>query len=202
VLGGSWGSTLGLAYAQRHPERVRALVLFSVATTTHADVEWTTRGIARYFPEAFARLRAGVPDDQRDGDLTAAYNRLLLDPDPAVHERAARDWCDWEEALAGGPDPRFGDPRVRLCLARLVTHYWSNAAFLEDGALLRDAGRLSGIPGVLIHGRLDLGAPVGVPYALAREWDGCELVVVEDAGHGAGSGGIGPAIVAATDGFR
>jgi proline iminopeptidase len=199
VLGGSWGSTLGLAYAERHPERVSAMVLFSVCTTTRADIAWTTRGIARFFPEAFARLRAGVPESERDGDLTAAYNRLLLDPEPAVHERAARAWCAWEEALGGGPDPRFADPRFRLGLARLVTHHWSNAAFLDDGALLRDAVRLSGIRGALIHGRLDVGAPVDVPYALAQAWDGCELVIVEDAGHGARSGAIGPAIVAATD---
>ena len=111
VVGGSWGSTLALAYAERHPERVSALVLFSVATTTRADVEWATRGVGRYFPEEWARFREGVPAADRDGDLAAAYHRLLMDPDPAVHERAARDWCGWEEALAGGPDGRFGDPR-------------------------------------------------------------------------------------------
>ena len=97
VVGASWGSTLALAYAQRHPERVAALVLFSVGTTTRADVAWATRGVGRYFPAEWRRFRDGVPAPERDDDLAAAYARLLADPDPAVHEAAARRWCEWDD---------------------------------------------------------------------------------------------------------
>jgi proline iminopeptidase len=207
VLGGSWGSTLGLAYAQAHPSSVSEMVLFSVATTTRRDVEWVTRDVGRYFPAEWRRFRDGVPADRRDGDLAAAYNDLLVDPDPAVHERAALEWCRWEATHVRvradePPDPRYDDPAFRLCFARLVTHYWRHAAWLPDGELLSGAARLAGIPGVLIHGRLDLSGPVDVPWMLAQAWEGSELVIVDDEGHGAGGHGMSAAIVAATDGFR
>jgi proline iminopeptidase len=204
AIGASWGSTLALAYAQRHPQRVTEMVLFSVATTARDAVEWATRGVGRYFPEEWARFRDGVPGPERDGSLVEAYNRLLLDPDPAVHERAARDWCAWDDRQmrrpGDPPDPRFDDPRFRLCFARLVTHYWRHGAWLEDGALVRDAGRLAGIPGVLVHGRLDLGAPLDGPWQLAQAWEGSELIVIEDGGH-TGSAAMTAAVVAATDRF-
>jgi proline iminopeptidase len=181
VLGGSWGATLGLAYAQAHPGRVSELVLFAVGAPDRASIEWITRGIGRYFPAEWARFRDGVPEAERDGPLVDAYSRLLHDPDPAVHERAARDWCAWE-ATHMGSDPRYDDPRFRLCFARLVTHYWRHGAWLEDGEPLRGLHRLEGIPGVLIHGRLDLGGPLLYPWTIAQTWG--ELVVVERDGHG------------------
>jgi proline iminopeptidase len=195
VLGGSWGSTLALAYAQAHPDRVTELVLFAVTTTTRREVEWITRGVGALFPAAWERFRAGVPEGERDGSLVDAYSRLLHDPDPAVRERAAREWCAWEAAHVRvhpdqPPDPRYDDPAFRLCFARLVTHYWRHAAWLEEGALLRGAGGLAGIPGVLVHGRRDVSSPLDVPSALARAWPGSELVVVDE-GHG------GPAMTAA-----
>jgi proline iminopeptidase len=98
VLGGSWGSTLALAYGERHPDRVTEMVLFSVTTTTRREVEWVTRDAGRFFPAQWRRFRDGVPGPERDGSLVEAYNRLLLDPDPAVHDQAARDWCAWEDA--------------------------------------------------------------------------------------------------------
>jgi proline iminopeptidase len=206
VFGGSWGSTLGLAYAERHPGRVSELVLLSVVTTSHREVRWVTRDVGRYFPEQWARFRDGVPEADRDGDLVAAYHRLLHNSRPAVREQAARDWCDWEEAHVAvrpgrPPSPRFGDPAFRMAFARLVTHYWHHAAWLEDGALLRDAGRLAGIPGVLVHGRLDLGGPLDIAWHLARAWPGSELVVIDEAGHGLGHPGMSEALVAATDRF-
>jgi proline iminopeptidase len=206
VFGGSWGSTLGLAYAERYPERVSEMVLVSIVATSRREVEWVTRDVGRYFPEAWARFRDGVPEAERDGDLVAAYRRLLRDPDTRVRERAARDWCDWEDAhvavSAGhGHDPRYDDPTFRMAFARLVTHYWHHAAWLEDGALLRDAGRLAGIPGVLVHGRLDLSGPVDVAWHMARAWPGSELVVVDDAGHGLRDPGMRAALVGATDRF-
>jgi proline iminopeptidase len=183
VLGGSWGSTLALAYAQAHPERVTELVLFAVATTTRREVEWITRGVGRYFPAAWARFRDGVPEHERGGSLVDAYSALLHDPDPAVHAKAASDWCAWE-ATHMGPSDRYDDPTFRLCFARLVTHYWRHAAWLEDGQLLDNLDRLADIPGVLIHGRRDLSSPLDVPWEIARRWG--ELVVVEDEGHLAG----------------
>jgi proline iminopeptidase len=206
VLGGSWGSTLALAYAQRQPRRVAALVLFSVATTTAREVEWVTRGVGRLFPAEWERFVAGVPLADRDGDLAAAYARLLADPDAAVRERAARDWCAWEDRHVRTrpdqePDPRYADPAFRMRFARLVTHYWRNAAFLADGELLAGVARLAGVPCVLVHGRLDVSSPLDVPWRLARAWPGCELVVIEDEGHGAGPA-TSAAVIAATDRFR
>lgn len=198
VWGGSWGSTLALAYAQSHVERVRALVLVSTVTTTAAEVRWVTRDMGRVFPEEWRRFRDGVPEADRDGDLSAAYARLLQDPDPAVHGPAAAAWCRWEDVHVAThpghvPDPRYTDARFRLVFARLVTHYWSNAAFLPDGALLEGAPRLAGVPVHLVHGRLDVSGPVDVADRLARSIPGAQLTVVGDAGHGAGAG-IGDAV--------
>jgi|SRR5579864_2552536 len=206
IVGGSWGSTLALAYAERSPERVSEMVLFSVVTTSHREVRWVTRDVGRYFPEEWARFQDGVPAAERDGDLVGAYHRLLHDPDPVVREKAASDWCRWEDAhVALGSehrhDPRYDDPRFRMAFARLVTHYWHHAGFLEDGALQRDAGRLAGIPGFLIHGRLDLSSPRDVPWRLSKAWPGSELVEIDDAGHGAGHRGIEQAVLVAIDRF-
>ncbi len=206
VLGGSWGSTLGLAYALLHPERVSEMVLFSIATTTAWEIDWITRGIGVFFPEAWSRFRDGVPEADQDASLVEAYHRLLMHPDPAIHHKAARDWCDWEMALVAvhpghTPHPRYEDPAFRLGFARLVTHYWRHGAWLEEGALLRDAGRLAGIPGILIHGRLDIGGPLVTPWRLSRRWPGSELIVVAQAGHDARDPGMTESIVAATDRF-
>jgi len=188
VSGTSWGTTLGLAYAEAHPGRVTEVVLAAVGTTGRREVDWITRQMGRIFPEEWARFRDGVPEADRDGDLSAAYARLLTSPDPAVRERAARDWCAWEDthvSLGPGwsPDPRYDDPEFRTVFARLVTHYWSHAAFLPDGALLDSAGRLAGVPAVLIHGRRDVSGPLDVAWELARRWPAADLVVVDD-GHG------------------
>jgi proline iminopeptidase len=206
LLGGSWGSTLALAYAERHPERVTEMVLDGIATTTPWEIDWITRGIGAFFPEAWARFQGGVPEAERAGSLVEAYHRLLMHPDLAIHEKAARDWCDWETAIVAlhadeAPNPRYESPAFRLGFARLVTHYWRHHAWLEDGILLRDAHRLSGIPGVLIHGRLDLCNPLVTPWRLAQHWPGSELVIVDEAGHDSGHPGIAESIVAATDRF-
>ena len=119
-----------------------------------------------------------------------------------MREQAARDWCAWEDTHVATypghtPDPRYDDPRFRLCFARLVTRYWSNAAFLEDGQLIRDARRLAGIPGVLINGRLDISGPPDIAFRLAQTWPDAELIIVGDAGHGAGDGGLRASLDAA-----
>jgi proline iminopeptidase len=206
VLGGSWGSTLALAYAQSHPRHVTEIVLFSVTTTGRREVEWITRDVGRLFPEQWERFRDGVQRGARDGSLAEAYRRLLSDPDPAVRERAARDWCTWEDAHVAirpgqAPDPRYDDAAFRMCFARLVTHYWSHAAFLPDEGLLRGAAGLAGIPAVLIHGRLDVSSPLDTAWRLSRAWPGSRLVVIDDSGHGA-SPSTNRALTAATDRFR
>lgn len=192
VVGVSWGVTLGLAYAQSHPDRVTAAAFGAVTMTTARDVEWVTRAMGRVFPREWERFVAGVPEGEREGNLAAAYSRLLHDPDPAVRERAAQAWCAWEDThVATFPgaahDPRYDDPAFRLTFARLVTHYWANAGFLGDGELVAGLPRLIGIPGVLVHGRLDISAPLDIAWEVARGWPQAELVVVEDAGHGGGS---------------
>ncbi|MFF8672467.1 prolyl aminopeptidase [Streptomyces sp. NPDC015242] len=207
VLGGSWGVTLALAYAERHPGRVSELVLFSVTSTTRREVDWVTRDMGRIFPEEWARFRDAVPEGEREGNLADAYARMLADPDPAVRERAAREWCRWEDVHVSThpghrPDPRFEDPRFRFRFARLVTHYWRHAAFLEDGALLRDAGKLAGIPGVLVHGRMDISGPPDVAWHLAQVWPDAELVLIGGEGHGLSGSTSTGAVVGATDRFR
>lgn len=206
VLGGSWGTELGLAYAERHPERVSEMVLFSVCMTTRREVEWITRDVGRLVPEAWARFRDAVPVDERDGSLVDAYARLLADPDAAVRERAAANWCEWEDthvAIGSTPtrSPRYDDPAFRMCFARLVTHYWRHRAWLEDGELVREAARLAGIPGVLVHGCMDISSPPDFAWELARAWPDAELVLIDGAGHGTSDDRMAEAVVAATDRF-
>ncbi|MGV9810287.1 prolyl aminopeptidase [Micromonospora chersina] len=205
LCGASWGSSLSLAYAQRHPERVTALVLFSVVANTRREIDWVTRDMGRIFPQEWARFRDGVPPAERDGDLSAAYARLVNDPDPQVRDQAARDWCAWEDvhvSLAGGfkASPRYADPVFRAGFTRVVTHYFSNLGFLPDGQLLRDAGRLAGIPGVLVQGRLDVSGPPDIAWQLTQAWPDARLEIVESGGHGSGHG-VGERVVAALDDF-
>ncbi|GAA3135152.1 prolyl aminopeptidase [Planomonospora alba] len=190
LYGGSWGSTLILAYAERHPERVSEIVIPSVTMTRRSEIDWLYRGVGRFFPAEWERFRDGVPGKDRDGDtfaLLAAYGRLLADPDPAVRAKAATDWLTWEDALisheGNGGVYRDRPDRDALAFVRICAHYFSHGAWLEEDELLRGAGRLAGIPGVLIHGRLDLSSPLTTAWELARAWPGAELIVVEDSGH-------------------
>lgn len=199
VLGLSWGTTLGLAYAQAHPDRVCAIVLGLVTTTSRREVQWITEDVGRIFPREWHKLADAVPDHLRHMRLVDAYAKLLADPNTIVRDDAARAWCAWEDAhvsLAPGhtPSPRFEDPAFRLGFARLVTHYWRHAAFLEDDQLIRDAGILNGIPGVLIHGRYDVSSPLETAWRLSKVWTTSRLHVLDDAGHGGGE--LFPGIVA------
>jgi proline iminopeptidase len=188
LFGGSWGSTLILAYAERHPERVSEILIQSVTTCRRSEIDWLYRGVGRFFPEEYARFRVGAPAE-RDEDLLAAYARLMDDPDPDVHGKAAADWLAWEDAVVSqephGTPNAYSDrpPAAQLAFVRICAHYYANYAWLEDGVLLRDADRLGGIPGVLLHGRLDMGAPLTTAWELARAWPDAELIVVDDSGH-------------------
>ena len=204
VLGLSWGTTLGLAYAQAHPDRVTAMVLGLVTTTSRREVEWITRDVGRDFPREWDRFAAAVPEWLRHLPLVDAYAALLFDADVAVREQAAREWCAWEDAhvsLAPGhrPNPRYEDPEFRLRFARLVTHYWRHAAFLGEDQLLREAPVLNGIPGVLLHGRYDVSSPLETAWRLSQRWTTSELHIIDDAGHGGGD--TGTAIVTALNRF-
>jgi proline iminopeptidase len=207
VLGGSWGSTLALAYAEAHPSRVTEIILFGVTTGRRKEFDWMFRGgISILFPEQWERLRASVPAAMRDVDIIEAYYRLLRDPDPAICNQAALAWCTWESASPAWPpqtglSPRFRNPEYALAFARIVTHYVRNYAWLKDGSLLRGAGAIAEIPGIMINGRFDLQAPIGWAYDLKRVWPRSKLVIVDDAGHDASSAGITGELVRATDQF-
>jgi proline iminopeptidase len=204
LYGGSWGSTLILAYAERHPERVSEIVIPGVTMSRRSEIEWLYRGVGRFFPEEWERFRAGVPEGERDGDLLAAYARLMESPDADVRGEAAAHWLAWEDAVISqephGPPNAYSSrpPAAQLALVRICAHYFSHGAWFEEGALLRDANRLVGIPGVLIHGRLDMGSPLGTAWELARSWPDAQLIVIGDSGH-TGSGAMKDAILRTLD---
>ncbi len=207
LFGGSWGSALALAYAERCPDRVSEMILFGVTTGRRKEFDWLFRGgVAVFFPEQWDRLRAAAPAADRDGDLVEVYSRLLDDADPAVRERAAFEWCMWESATPAWPPtpglaPRFTDPAFAMAFARLVTHYVRHDVWLDDGILLRGANLLADIPGILINGRFDFQAPIANVWELKRVWPRAEVVIVDDAGHAAGDAAITRELVRATDRF-
>jgi proline iminopeptidase len=206
ICGGSWGTTLGLAYAEQNPSRVTEMVLFGVTTTRRSEIDWLYHGLQASLPEQWARFRDGVPADQRDGDLVEAYYHLPTDPDPAVRAKAALDWHEWEAASISAdpnakPPPKWSDPQYRLTRARIVTHYFHHYGWLEDEILLQNAHLLAGIPGVLVQGLMDLEAPPTTALELAERWPDAQLIIIDDAGHSAGDRGMTEAILAATDRF-
>lgn len=194
VTGLSWGTTLGLAYAQAHPERVSELILFAVSTTTSSEVEWITEDMGRIFPREWEQFEAasGRKPGQR---IIDAYYERITDSDPTIRDAAAIAWCAWEDTHIS-LDPRavhnqmYDDSRFRAVFATLVIHYWKHAAFLRDGELLAKMDRLVGIPGVLIHGRLDVSSPLATAWTIHRAWRGSELLVFGE-GHG------GPTMISA-----
>ena len=206
ILGGSWGSTLALAYAEAHAARVSEMILFGVTTGRHSEFDWTFRGgLALFFPEQWEELEAAVSGVERGGDILDTYHRLVSDPDAAVRAKAAEAWCLWESATPDWPPKtglatRFRDPRYAVAFARIVTHYARHNAWLEDGVLLRNASILADTPGVLINGRFDFQAPIANAWKLKEAWPRAELVIVDDSGHGT-SAGMNSEIVRATRRF-
>jgi proline iminopeptidase len=205
VLGGSWGSTLSLAYAETYPERVTEMILFGVTTGRHSEIDWAFRGgLARFFPEQWDRLVEAVPPAYHGGDIVDAYRLWLSDPDPEARRRAAEEWCTWESATPDWPPKtgladRFKDPGFALAFSRIVTHYIRHNVWLEDGILIENASALRNIRGLLVNGRFDFQAPISNAWELKRVWPAAEMVIVDDAGHGTPE--IGHALVRATDHF-
>lgn len=207
VFGNSWGCTLALVYAEAHPDRVSSLLVVGVTMTRQSEIDWLYRGLGRFFPEEWARFRAAVPAEDRDGDLVGAYYRLLRNPDPAVHVKAAADWHEWEAAsILVDPratlSARWSDPRYLTARARIITHYFHHLAWLQEQQILRDILRLAGIPCTMIQGRLDLEAPVVTAWELSQAWPEAKLVVVPNAAHSPATSEMAASIIRATDALR
>ena len=206
VFGGSWGSTLALAYAQTHPERVLALVVRGIFLCRDEEIRWFYQEGANWvFPDYWRDFLAPIAPQERD-DLLGAYHRRLTGENELARMAAAKAWSIWEgrtATLLANPDiqAHFADPHLALSLARIECHYFVNHAFFRPNQLLEDAGRLAGIPGVIVQGRYDLICPMRSAWDLHRAWPGSELRVVPDAGHSAFEPGIRMALVAATDRF-
>lgn len=171
-----------------------------VVTTSAAEIEWITRGVGQYFPREHQRFIGHLPAHERNSDLASAYHRLIINPDKMSHEPAASAWCEWENAILASTsayksNPRWNDPRFRLCFARLVTHYWANRAWLREGEIMNHLNRLAGIPAILIHGRLDFGSPLKTAFYLHQAWPESQLIVVEDGGHDSNEPGMASRIV-------
>lgn len=204
LFGGSWGSTLALAYAETHPERVESLILRGIFLVRRAELEWFyQQGCSWIYPDAFAAFEAPIPPEER-GDMIAAYHRRLTDPDPLVRLFAAKAWSVWEgSTLSLLQDPerirQFGADAYAMAFARIECHYFVNGGFFtRDDQLLADAHRLDGIPGTIVHGRYDVVTPVKNAWDLKRAWPSAELRIVADAGHAMSEPGISHELVSAT----
>ena len=206
VFGGSWGSTLALAYAETHPERVTELVLRGIFAVRRWEIEWYYQhGASLVFPDKFERFVAPIPVAER-GDMIAAYRKRLTGSDRATQLAAAKEWARWEgETLTLLPDPSvsdgFYDEDYALAFARIENHYFTHACWMEEGQLLREAGKLKSIPGVIVQGRYDMACPPQTAWDLHRAWPEAEFHMVEDAGHALSQPGILHHLIEATDRF-
>lgn len=206
LFGGSWGSTLALAYAQNYPEHVAGCVLRGVFLGRDHEVEWFLRGVQVIFPDAYASFLSFLPEEERD-DVLGAYLRRLTDPDPSVHMPAARAWSVYEgscSTLLPSPDTvaSFAQDRTALGLARIEAHYFANRLFLPPGGLLARMQRIGHLPAEIVQGRYDMVCPAATAFELAAAWPAARLTIVPDAGHSALEPGIRRALVAAVERFR
>jgi proline iminopeptidase len=206
VFGGSWGSTLALAYAETHPERVTELVLRGIFLLRKQEIDWFyQRGAGAIFPDAWEPYWYHIPESER-GDMLHAYHRRLTSDDGAVRMAAAKTWSIWEGSTSRlYTDPelidRSGGDEFAEAFARIECHYFVNHGFMREGQLLEDAGRIQHIPGVMVQGRYDVVCPLESAWALHKAWPASDLVIIPDAGHSAREPGIARALVAATDKF-
>ena len=206
VFGGSWGSTLALAYAETHPERVSELVLRGIFTLRRAELEWYYQhGASLMFPDKWERFIAQIPEAER-GDLMAAYRKRLISEDKSVRIAAAKAWSLWEgETITLLPDPAtsapFGGDEFALAFARIENHYFVHGGWVEEGQLIREAGKLAGIPGVIVQGRYDMACPPVTAWELHKAWPQAEFHLIENAGHAYSEPGILDRLIRATDKF-
>ncbi|MCB1448008.1 MAG: prolyl aminopeptidase [Rhizobiaceae bacterium] len=204
VFGGSWGSTLALAYAETHPERVSELVLRGIYTLTEAELAWYYQfGVSEMFPDKWERFVAPIPEDERH-DMMGAYRRRLTGSDREKQVEAAIAWSSWEgQTITLLPEPetsdRFGEADFAIAFARIENHYFVHAGWLEEGQLLRDAHKLQDIPGTIVHGRYDMPCPARYAWQLHKAWPRADFRLVEGAGHAYSEPGILDALIAATD---
>ena len=202
LFGGSWGSTLSLAYAQRHPERVQALILRGIFLCRPEDFRWFYQeGASRLFPDYWQDYLAVIPPAER-GDLMQAYYKRLTGSDEIAQMQAAKAWSCWEGRTASlRPNPQLVERfhERALSIARIECHYFVNQAFLEPDQLLRDMPRIAHLPGIIVHGRYDAVCPLDNAWALHQAWPGSELQIIRDAGHAASEPGIADALVRAAD---
>ena len=203
LFGGSWGSTLALAYAQTHPERVHALILRGIFLCRPQEIEWFYQaGASRLFPDYWEDYLAPIPAEERH-DLVGAFYRRLTGSDQIAQMHAAKAWSVWEGRTAtlrpnGHVIERFSEPQRALSIARIECHYFVNDAFLGEDQLLRDMHKIAHIPGVIVHGRYDVICPLDNAWALHQAWPNSELNIIRDAGHAAAEAGITDALVRAT----
>jgi proline iminopeptidase len=204
VLGGSWGSSLALAYAETHPDRVTELILRGIFTLRPVELDWFYEGgAAALFPDLWEGFLEQVPEDER-GRLIKAYSRLLNDPDPAVHGPAAVAWSRWESStitLLPRPDvvASFTEEQYAVAFARIENHYFMHLGWFEEEQLIRDAEKLRGIPSVIVQGRYDVCTPPMTAWDLHRAWPEAEFTMVPDAGHAFDEPGILDTLIEATD---
>ena len=206
VFGGSWGSTLALAYAQTHPGHVSELIVRGIYTLTRAELDWYYRfGVSEMFPDRWERFQAPIPEAERS-DTVSAYRRRLVGNDAAAQLEAAKAWSAWEGGTitllpSAELSDAFGADEFALAFARIENHYFSHAGWLEEGQLLRDAYKLHGIPGTIVHGRYDMPCPARYAWALHKAWPEADFHLIEGAGHAYSEPGILDQLIRATDRF-
>lgn len=206
VFGGSWGSTLALAYGQAHPERCTGFVLRGIFLCTRAEIDWFLNGVKWFYPEAHAQFVAPIPQHERDDPLRA-YQKRLFSEDPAIYLPAARTWSRYEgSCLFLRPDPeaieQFSSEAVSLGLGRLEAHYFLNNGFFMEDQLIRNVDRIRHLPAVIVQGRYDIVCPPLSAYRLHEAWPQAKFHMIADAGHAATEPGTAAALVAATEQFK
>ncbi|WP_137154033.1 prolyl aminopeptidase [Rhizobium sp. FKL33] len=206
VFGGSWGSTLALAYAETHPDRVSELVVRGIYTLTKAELSWYYQfGVSEMFPDKWEKFVAPIPEAERY-DMMGAYRKRLVGEDKAAQIEAALAWSQWEgQTITLLPEPetsdKFGEDEFALAFARIENHYFVHAGWMDEGQLLRDAHKLADIEGVIVHGRYDMPCPAKYAWALHKAWPRAEFHLIEGAGHAYSEPGILDQLIRATDRF-
>jgi proline iminopeptidase len=206
VFGGSWGSTLALAYGEAHPQRCAGLILRGIFLCRRSEIEWFLYGLKNLFPEAWRAFAGAVPQSER-GDLLAAYHKRLINPDPGVHMPAARAWSVYEGSCStllpsAETVAYFAGDVVALGLARIEAHYFTNDIFLPENSLLDNIGRIRNIPGLIVQGRYDAVCPIVSADDVHCAWPEAEYIIVPDAGHSAWEPGICAELVKAAEKFK